>query len=80
MRRDPTTGEELAVKAKVGDRLIEEGTHVGDHRRIGRITALRNNDGSPPYTVRWLDTEHEALVYPGTDAHIEPADSTDTPG
>jgi Domain of unknown function (DUF1918) len=80
MRRDQTTGEELAVKAKVGDRLIEEGTHVGDHRRIGVITALRHDDGSPPYMVRWLDTEHEALVYPGTDARIEPAQPTDTPG
>jgi hypothetical protein len=80
MRRDQTTGEELAVKAMVGDRLIEEGTHVGDHRRIGVITALRHDDGSPPYLVRWLDTEHEALVYPGTDAHIEPAHPTDTPG
>lgn len=68
------------MKANVGDRLIEEGTHVGDHRRIGVITALRHDDGTPPYVVRWLDTEHETLVYPGPDARIEPAHATDTPG
>jgi Domain of unknown function (DUF1918) len=79
MRRDQTTEEDLAVKAKVGDRLIEEATHVGDHRRVGAITALRH-DWSPPYLVRWLDTGHEALVYPGTDARIEPAHATGTPG
>ncbi|MEV4140905.1 DUF1918 domain-containing protein [Dactylosporangium sp. NPDC049742] len=26
------------MEAKAGDRLIEEGKHVGDHRRIGVIT------------------------------------------
>jgi hypothetical protein len=61
------------VKAKIGDQLVEEGRHVGDRRRIGVVTALRHDDGSPPYTVRWLDNDHEALVFPGTDSHIEPA-------
>jgi hypothetical protein len=64
------------MKASVGDRLIEEGTHVGDQRRIGIITVLRSADGTPPYVVRWLDTGHEALVFPGSDARIEPAPGT----
>jgi hypothetical protein len=68
------------VKAKVGDRVIEEGTHVGDHRRIGVITGLRHDDGTPPYEVRWLDTEHDALVYPGPDARIEVAHAPPTSG
>ncbi|WP_433088242.1 DUF1918 domain-containing protein [Dactylosporangium sp. CA-052675] len=55
----------------MGDRLIEEGTRVGDHRRIGVITEVRRDDGTPPYVVRWLDTGHEALVFPGPDARIE---------
>jgi hypothetical protein len=58
--------------AKIGDRLIEEGKHLGDRRRVGVITALRHGDGSPPYVVRWLDNGHEALVFPGPDAHVEP--------
>ncbi len=64
------------MKAKIGDRLIEEGTHVGDRRRVGVITEVRHDDGTPPYMVRWLDNEHEALVYPGTDARVEPSGPT----
>jgi hypothetical protein len=60
------------MKANIGDRLIMEGTHVGDRRRIGVIIETRHDDGTPPYTVRWLDSGHEALVFPGPDARIEP--------
>ena len=59
------------MKGRVGDRLVLKGTHVGDHTRVGVITELRREDGTPPYVVRWLDTGHEALVFPGTDAHVE---------
>ena len=66
--------------AHVGDRLIMEGTHVGDARRIGVITALRHQDGTPPYVVRWLDDGHEALVFPGPDARVErPTGTADGP-
>ena len=63
------------MKAKIGDRLIEEGMRVGDHRRVGVITELRHEDGTPPYMIRWLDTGHDALIYPGSDARIEPGDA-----
>ncbi|GIJ48105.1 hypothetical protein Val02_49910 [Virgisporangium aliadipatigenens] len=55
-----------------GDRLILEGTHVGDRRRTGMIIELRGADGAPPYVVRWLDTDRESLVFPGPDARVEP--------
>jgi hypothetical protein len=35
------------------------------------IIALRHGDGTPPYEVRWLDSGHEALVFPGPEARIE---------
>ncbi len=59
------------MKARRGDRLVLEGTHVGDHRRVGVITEVRHADGTPPYVVRWLDDDHEALVFPGPDARVE---------
>lgn len=59
--------------AKVGDRLVVEGVHVGDTRRIGVIIAVRHQDGTPPYEVRWLDSGHEALVFPGPEARVEPS-------
>jgi hypothetical protein len=64
------------MRAKVGDRLVLEGTHVGDRRRRGVIVDVRNGDGSPPYRVKWLDDDHEALVFPGADARIEAGDPT----
>ena len=64
------------MKAHVGDRLIVEGTHQGDARRVGIITELRHPDGTPPYLVRWLDSEHEALVFPGPDARVTPPAAT----
>jgi hypothetical protein len=62
---------EDTMKARRGDRLILEGTHVDDRRRVGVITELRHADGTPPYVVRWLDDGHEALVFPGSDARVE---------
>lgn len=59
------------MKAQTGDRIVLEGTHVGDARRVGVVLEVRHADGSPPYLVKWLDNDHEALVYPGPDARLE---------
>lgn len=60
------------MKANVGDRLVLQGTHVGDPSRVGVVTAVRNDAGDPPYVVRWLDSGNESLVFPGPDARVEP--------
>ena len=57
--------------ATVGDRLVIRGTHVDDPDRDGEILEVRHEDGSPPYVVRWSDNGHEALVFPGPDAHVQ---------
>jgi hypothetical protein len=54
-------GEEVVMKAQVGDRLVPDG----DLRRVGVIIGLRNTDGSPPYVVKWVSGGHIALVFPG---------------
>jgi hypothetical protein len=59
------------MKAHVGDRLVFEGTHVGDPKRVGVITELRHDDGTPPYEIRWNGSERSTLIFPGPDAHIE---------
>lgn len=59
------------MKARVGDWLIVEGTTLEQHRREGLITEVRMADGSPPYLVRWLDSDHVSLVFPGPDARVE---------
>lgn len=57
--------------AAVGDRLVVRGPHLDDPVRDGEILEVRHPDGSPPYLVRWSDTGHEGLVFPGPDAFVE---------
>lgn len=59
------------MRAQIGDRLVLEGTHLGDARRVGIVIAMAHDDGSPPYEVRWLDTGRTSLIFPGPEARIE---------
>jgi hypothetical protein len=56
--------------AQVGDRLVIRSHRVGEPPREAEVIELRHADGTPPYVVRWTDTGHEALVFPGSDAEI----------
>lgn len=62
------------MRAKVGDWLVVKATRVDQPEKRGQITDIRSDDGSPPYVVRWLDTEHEATVFPGSDAVVVTAE------
>ena len=59
------------MQASVGDRLIIQGTHVGEALRDGEIIEVHGDQGAPPYVVRWSDTGHESLIFPGPDAHVQ---------
>jgi hypothetical protein len=59
------------LQAVAGDRLIVHRVHVGEPVRDGAILEVRGADDSPPFLVRWSDDGHEALVFPGPDAHIQ---------
>jgi hypothetical protein len=61
------------MQANVGDRLVVLSRHLDEHLRSGEIVEIHGTDGSPPYLVKWADEERTALVYPGPDAHVEPA-------
>lgn len=58
------------MKAKVGDWLVIKGTRVDQHDQRGLITEVHAPDGAPPYVVRWLANDHEAIVFPGPDAVV----------
>ena len=62
------------MRAKAGDWLVMKGTTTGQHDQRGLITEVHSEDGSPPYVVRWLATDHEAIVYPGSDAIVVTAE------
>jgi Domain of unknown function (DUF1918) len=58
------------MHAQVGDWLVVQGSSDERQTRQAEILAVHSADGGPPYQVRWLDTGHEALVFPGPDAHV----------
>ena len=58
--------------ARRGDVLVVHGHAVGTPDREGEILEVTHDDGSPPYRVRWSDDGHEALVFPGPDAFVQP--------
>ncbi|MFI9542671.1 DUF1918 domain-containing protein [Streptomyces sp. NPDC052016] len=58
------------MRAHLGDHLVIESPTTGATRRDGEIVGLHHEDGTPPYDVRWSDTDDVTLVFPGPDAHI----------
>lgn len=58
------------MHAVAGDRIIVRSTHVGEPDRDGEVLEVRGEQGAPPYVVRWSETGHEGLFFPGPDAVI----------
>ncbi|MFS4096168.1 DUF1918 domain-containing protein [Streptomyces sp. AF1A] len=58
------------MRAHLGDQLVVESPATGAAKRDGEIIGLHHEDGTPPYDVRWSDTDEVTLVFPGPDAHI----------
>ena len=59
------------MRAKVGDRVVIKGHHVGEPDRDAEILEVRGTDGGPPYVVRWEEDGHEGFFFPGPDAMIQ---------
>ena len=59
------------MRASVGDRIIIRGHRVGEPDRDAEILEVRGADGGPPFVVRWSDSGHETLFFPGNDAYIQ---------
>jgi hypothetical protein len=58
------------MHARPGDWLVIEPADIDRLGRRGQIEEVPSPDGAPPYRVRWLDTGHVALVFPGPDARV----------
>ena len=59
------------MQAAVGDRIIIKGHHIGEPDRDAEILEVHGVNGGPPYVVRWEDSDHATLFFPGTDAVVE---------
>jgi hypothetical protein len=66
-----TGTKEADVKAHPGDHLTIKGHRVGEAERTGEILEVHDEGGETRYLVRWADG-HEAWLYPGPDAFVEP--------
>jgi Domain of unknown function (DUF1918) len=62
------------MRANTGDRIVIKGHRVGEPERDCEVLEARGPDGSPPYFVRWGDSGHETLFYPGPDASVQAFD------
>ena len=58
------------MRAKIGDRILIGGHRVGQPDRQCEVLEVRHPNGEPPYVVRWGDTGHEDLFFPGSDATV----------
>jgi hypothetical protein len=58
------------MKAAVGDRIAILSRHLDETVREGEIVEVHGSDGGPPYVVRWLDTGHTGVLFPGPDARV----------
>jgi hypothetical protein len=65
-------GEGGPMRAAAGDRLVIRAHHAGELNRIARILEVRGPDGTPPYLVEWCDDGRVGLLFPGSDAVVEP--------
>ena len=63
------------MRAQVGDKIVIRSAHVDEPVRDGEVLEVRGADGAPPYRVRWSDTGHEALFFPGPDATVHRLDT-----
>ena len=58
------------MKAQPGDELVVDSMHTGEAPRKGEILEVRAQDGREHYIVRWDDTGHETLFFPGPTSHV----------
>ncbi|QRX95082.1 DUF1918 domain-containing protein [Streptomyces sp. A1-5] len=62
------------MQAHIGDKLMVACAATGATRRDGEIVGLHHEDGTPPYDVRWADTDQIWLFFPGPDTRIRHVD------
>jgi Domain of unknown function (DUF1918) len=56
------------MRASVGDRIVVKGHHESEPDRDCEVLEVHGTNGDPPYVVRWSDSGHQTLYFPGSDA------------
>lgn len=63
------------MQASPGDRLVVKSPVVDGPMRDAEVLEVHGPDGAPPYLVRWTDTGHEGLLFPGNDTEVRHRDA-----
>ena len=67
------------MKGAVGDRIAILSRHLDEAVRECEIVGVQGAGGGPPYAVRWLDTGHYGIFFPGPDARLVHDPTAQTP-
>jgi Domain of unknown function (DUF1918) len=59
------------MRASVGDRINIVSHRGHEPSRDCEVLEVQGAEGGPPYVVRWSDTGHTAMFFPGTDASVQ---------
>ena len=59
------------MEAHIGDHVIVEGAKVGLARRRGEVLEILHGAGGSRLRIRWEGNDHESVIAPGPDLHIE---------
>ena len=59
------------MRAHRGERIVIRGHHGGEPDRDCEVLEARGINDGPPFMVRWGDSGHESLFFPGTDASVQ---------
>ena len=58
------------MRANTGDWLIVKGRTGSSAARRAMVLETHGPNGSAPFLVRWMNSGHEALVFPGPDGLV----------
>jgi Domain of unknown function (DUF1918) len=58
------------MQPEVGDEFVVDSLHVNEPARKGEILEVRIDDSGEHYVIRWDDTGHETLFFPGPTSHV----------
>lgn len=58
------------MRAHTGDWLIVKGRTDSSAARRAMVLEAHGPNGSAPFFVRWIDSGHETLLFPGPDAVV----------
>lgn len=58
------------MHATSGDQLIVHGRTTGKPDRHGEVLEARGDSGGPPFLVRWEESHHTTLYFPGSDCEV----------